>query len=56
MQALSLMRIWRSGPILARTAIARQILLWLSILGLAWPVSALAVALKDVEFASLPGN
>ncbi len=56
MQAFSLMWIWRFGPTLARVAVARLILPWLSILGLAWPVSALAVALKDVEFASLPGN
>ena len=56
MQALSLMRIRRSGPALARVAVALLNLPWLLILSLVWPASGLAAALKDVEFASLPGN
>ncbi len=56
MQALSLMRIRWSGPAPARVAVALLNLPWLLILSLAWPASGLAAALKDVEFASLPGN
>ncbi|MBP8198261.1 MAG: type IV pilus secretin PilQ [Chromatiaceae bacterium] len=56
MQALSLKRIRRSGPALARVAVALLNLPWLLILTLACPASGLAAALKDVEFASLPGN
>jgi type IV pilus assembly protein PilQ len=56
MQALSFMRIHRSGPALVRIASARWYPTWLLILSLAWPASGLAAALKDVEFASLPGN
>ncbi|MBP6583804.1 MAG: AMIN domain-containing protein, partial [Chromatiaceae bacterium] len=56
MQALSFMRIHRSGPALVRIASARSYPTWLLILSLAWPASGLAAALKDVEFASLPGN
>ncbi|MBP9603257.1 MAG: type IV pilus secretin PilQ [Chromatiaceae bacterium] len=50
------MRIRRSGPALARVAVALLNLPWLLILSLVWPASGLAAALKDVEFASLPGN
>ena len=50
------MRIQRSGPALVRIASARWYPTWLLILSLAWPASGLAAALKDVEFASLPGN
>ncbi len=56
MQLLSLMRSRRSGPTPARGVVARLNGSWLLILSLAWPASGLAVALKDVEFASLPGN
>ncbi len=56
MQLLSLMRSRRSGPTPARGVVARLKGSWLLILSLAWPASGLAVALKDVEFASLPGN
>ncbi len=50
------MRIRRSGPALARVASAQPCPTWLLLLILTWPVSGLAAALKDVEFASLPGN
>ena len=56
MQAHSLTRTRRPGPTLARVARACRYPTWLLLLCLAWPVSGLAAALKDVEFASLPGN
>ncbi len=56
MQAHSLTRTRRPGPTLARVARACRYPTWLLLLIIIWPVSGLAAALKDVEFASLPGN
>lgn len=56
MQAHSLTRTRRPGPTLARVARACRYPTWLILLIMIWPVSGLAAALKDVEFASLPGN
>ena len=56
MQALSLTRTRRPGPTLARVVRACRYPTWLILLIMIWPVSGLAAALKDVEFASLPGN
>ncbi len=56
MQAHSLTRTRRPGPTLARVARACRYPTWLLLLIMIWPVSGLAAALKDVEFASLPGN
>lgn len=56
MQAHSLTRTRRPGPTLARVARACRYPTWLILLIMIWPVSGLAAVLKDVEFASLPGN
>ncbi|MCC7276726.1 MAG: type IV pilus secretin PilQ [Chromatiaceae bacterium] len=56
MQAHSLTRTRRPGPPLARAVRACRYPTWLLLLILIWPVGGLAAALKDVEFASLPGN